>query len=94
MDLASFLRFHSTTETLNLTVYKFQRGEVGGGEGGGGSYARDKSTSARLSAKNAGGGGGLCVRGGGVFAGHYGTNLTNAINSQNYNANHAITYLS
>ena len=44
-----------------------------GGEGrGGGAYARDKNTSARLCAKNAGGRGGLCARGG-IFAGHYGT---------------------
>ena len=35
-----------------------------------GAYARDKNTSARLRAKNAGGG--LCARGGGVSAGHYG----------------------
>ena len=34
---------------------------------GGGAYARDKSTSARLCAKNA--------EGGGVFVGHYGTLL-------------------
>ena len=32
----------------------------------GGAYARDKNTSIRVCAKNAGGGGG------GVFAGHYG----------------------
>ena len=37
----------------------------------GGGYVRDKNTSARLCAKNAGGGG-LCVRGG-IFVGHYGT---------------------
>ena len=36
-------------------------------------YARDKNTSGKLCAKNAGaGGGGLCVRGG-IFAGHYGS---------------------
>ena len=34
---------------------------------GGGAYAWDKNTSARLCAKKVGGGGG------GVFAGHYGT---------------------
>ena len=39
-------------------------------------YARDKNTSARLSAKNAGG---LCMRGG-VFAGHYGTCIPDTIN--------------
>ena len=38
----------------------------------GGAYARDKNTSAELCAKNAGGGGGLCAKGG-VFAGHYGS---------------------
>ena len=38
--------------------------------GGGGAYAWDKSTSARLRAKIAGG---LMREGGGVFAGHYGT---------------------
>ena len=57
--LASFLRCQSTIETLNQTV------------GDGGAYARDKNTSARLCTKNAGGGGGLCARGG-IFAGHYG----------------------
>ena len=36
-----------------------------------GAYARDKNTSARLRAKNAGGGGAY-ARGEGVFAGHYG----------------------
>ena len=35
----------------------------------GGGYARDKNTSARLCAKNAGG---AYARGVGVFAGHYG----------------------
>ena len=40
---------------------------------GGGAYARDKNTSARLCAKNAGVGGGAYARGGGgVSAGHYG----------------------
>ena len=39
--------------------------------GSGGAYVRDKDTSARLCAKNVGGGG-LCVRGS-VFVGHYGT---------------------
>ena len=37
------------------------RGEGGGG--GGGAFVRDKNTSAGPWAKNAGGGGGLCVRG-------------------------------
>ena len=38
---------------------------------GGGAYARDKNTSARVCGKNAGGY--LCVRGGGdIFARHYG----------------------
>ena len=50
--LASFLRCHSTTETLNL----YRRG--------GAAYVRDKNTPARLSAKNAGGlmreGGRIC----------------------------------
>ena len=41
------------------------------GGGGRGVYARDKNTSARLCAKNAGGRGAY-ARGGGVFAGHYG----------------------
>ena len=45
--LGSFLRCNSTTETLNPTVLEFRRR--------GGAYARDKNTSARLSAKNAGG---------------------------------------
>ena len=36
---------------------------------GGGAYARDKNTSARLCAKNAGG---AYARGWGVFAGHHG----------------------
>ena len=40
----------------------------GGGGGGGGAYARDKNTSVRVCAKNAGG----LMREGGVFAGHYG----------------------
>ena len=44
--LASFLHCHSNTKTLNLTVCEFRRG---------GAYARDKNTSARLWAKNAGG---------------------------------------
>ena len=39
------------------------------GGGGGGAYAQDKNTSARLCAKNAGG---LMVQGG-IFVGHYGT---------------------
>ena len=39
-----------------------------GGGGGGGAYPRDKNTTARLRAKNAGGG---------VFAGHYGNGKTN-----------------
>ena len=40
------------------------------GGGGGGGYARDKNTSARVCAENAGG---AYVRGGGgIFAGHYG----------------------
>ena len=38
-----------------------------------GIYARDKNTSARLCAKNAGG---AYARGGGVFAGHYGKSKT------------------
>ena len=38
--------------------------------GGGGAYAADKNTSARLCAKNARGGAGLCARGG-IFVGHY-----------------------
>ena len=33
----------------------------------------DNNTSARVCDKNAGGGGGAYARGGGVFAGHYGT---------------------
>ena len=37
---------------------------------GGGAYARDKNTSVRVCAKNAEG---AYARGGGVFAGHYGT---------------------
>ena len=37
---------------------------------GGGAYARDKNTSARLCAKKVGG---AYARGEGVFAGHYGT---------------------
>ena len=49
--LASFLRCHSTTETLNLTVLEFRRE----GRRGVGAYVRDKNTSARLRAKNAGG---------------------------------------
>ena len=40
---------------------------------GGGAYARDKNTSVRVCAKNAGGG--LCARGG-IFAGHYGITIT------------------
>ena len=44
--LASFLHCHSNTGTLNLTVCEFRRG---------GAYARDKNTSTRLWAKNAGG---------------------------------------
>ena len=43
--LASFLRCHSTTETLNLTVEVSTRG----------AYVRGKNTSAILCAKNAGG---------------------------------------
>ena len=39
--------------------------------GGGGAYARDKNTSARLCAKNEGG---LCAMGG-IFAGHYGIKI-------------------
>ena len=39
---------------------------------GGGAYARDKNTSARLCAKNAGGAYARGGGGGGVFAGHYG----------------------
>ena len=48
----------------------FLRGSGGGG-GGGGAYARDKNTSVRVCAENAGG---AYARGGGggVFAGHYG----------------------
>ena len=61
--LASFLRCHSNTKTLNLTVCELRRR---------GAYARDKNTSTRLWAKNEGGG--LCARGG-VFAGHYGTSI-------------------
>ena len=41
---------------------------LGGGEGGGGAYARDKNTSARLYPKNVGG---AYAQGGGVFVGHY-----------------------
>ena len=41
--------------------------------GGGGPYARDKNTSARLCAKNAG----RFMREGGVFAGHYGISIPN-----------------
>ena len=37
--------------------------------GGGGAYARDKNTSVRVCAKNAGG---AYARGGGLFVGHYG----------------------
>ena len=38
---------------------------------GWGAYARDKNISARLCTKKAGGG--AYARGGGIFAGHYGT---------------------
>ena len=53
----------------NISVIRLRDNSSSGGEGG--AYARDKNTSAGLCAKNAGGGGGLCARGG-VFAGHYG----------------------
>ena len=42
--------------------------------GEGGAYARDKNTSGRLCAKNAGG---LMRKGGGVFVGHYGSHCDN-----------------
>ena len=41
---------------------------------GGGAYAQDKNTSARLCTKNAGGG--VLMREGDVFAGHYGNRLS------------------
>ena len=47
----------------------FQQRDESSSEGWG-AYARDKNTSARLCAKNAGG---LMRKGDGVFAGHYGT---------------------
>ena len=67
--LASFLRRHSTAETLNLMCRSFN--EKGGGE----AHARYKNTSARLCAKIVGGG--LCTRGGlfAVFAKVFSTNL-------------------
>ena len=43
------------------------------GDGGGGAYAQDKNTSARLCTKNAGG---VLMREGDVFAGHYGNRLS------------------
>ena len=43
----------------------------------GGAYTRDKNTSVRVCAKNAGG---AYVRGGGVFVGHYGTNTKKVLN--------------
>ena len=59
-------RYFNGRQPSGLSNISTAEGEGGGGGGGGGAYARDKNTSARFCAKNAG------ARGG-VFAGHYGT---------------------